>query len=249
MKETIHYTGRFDYITDEGHLKQVIRYITRNFKISENLTTLNKDKLDLWIERSKYEKSKRKDSRLALRFYLALPNDRKNDIEFRKKVLKKITEIIGIPDENIDAAFHIDSENNYHVHILIYPRYANGKKLRLSKDDLKNFHKEWDNFLKQEGYLIRKTNKGTKPYWKYMREKTEEMGYIPIPDFLIFYYVVKESYKYFYKSFIFYFSHFVSYKKDVVSKDFSCFHVSQTYFPSFFLLFYHFFIPPFSQSE
>jgi uncharacterized protein YaaW (UPF0174 family) len=71
------------------------------------------------------------------------------------------------------------------MHVLIYPRGKDGKKLRLSKNDLRKIHNEWDNFLKQEGYLIRKTNKGTKPYWKYMREKTEEMGYIPLPDFII----------------------------------------------------------------
>jgi hypothetical protein len=199
MKETIHYTGRFDYITDEKHLREVINYITRNLRLDSSLTTIDRNKRDIWIERSKYEKSKRKDSRLALRFFLTLPNDRKNDIEFRKKVLRKLTEMFNIPDENIDAAFHIDSKDNYHVHILIYPRGKDGKKLRLNRNDLENFHKEWDNFLKQEGYQIKRLNKGTKPYWKYMRQKTEEMGYIPLPDFIIDEELLKEGKKRFLK--------------------------------------------------
>ncbi|MGC8965175.1 MAG: hypothetical protein ACP5KI_07530, partial [Brevinematia bacterium] len=73
------------------------------------------------------------------------------------------------------------------MHVIIYIRKKDGKKLRLSKSDLKNFHNEWNKFLENEGYKIKRKNKNieTKPYWKYMRQKTEEMGYIPIPDFLI----------------------------------------------------------------
>ena len=185
MKKTIHYIGDITYIKDEGHLKEVMNYITRNFQLGRSLTTLNKEKRDVWIQRAKDEKAIRKDSQIALRFHLSLPNDKRDDTEFRKKVVKKLIEMFNIPSNHIDVAFHLDSENNYHMHILIYPRDKNGKKLRLKKNDLRKIHNEWDNFLKQEGYLIRKTNIGTKPYWKYMRQKTEEMGYIPIPDFLI----------------------------------------------------------------
>ncbi|MGC8735048.1 MAG: hypothetical protein ACP5RD_08520, partial [bacterium] len=71
------------------------------------------------------------------------------------------------------------------VHILIYPRDANGKKLRLKKDDLRNFHKEWDLFLQNEGYQIKRKNIGTKPYFQYMKEKTKEMGYLPIHSIAI----------------------------------------------------------------
>jgi hypothetical protein len=200
MKETIHYT-RFDYITDENHLKEVLNYITRNFKIEKSLTTLDKSKRDIWIQRAKDEKSIRKDSRIALRFFLTLPNDQRNNIEFRKKVVKKLIQIFDIPSNHIDVAFHLDSENNYHMHVIIYIRKKDGKKLRLSKSDLKNFHNEWNKFLENEGYKIKRKNKNieTKPYWKYMRQKTEEMGYIPIPDFIINEEMINEGKKRFLK--------------------------------------------------
>ncbi len=188
MKETIHYISDFTYIKDKGHLREVINYLTRNLKLDNSLTTINKDRRDLWLQRAQYEKSKRKDSQIALRFNVALPNDQRDNPEFRKKVFKKLVEIFDIPDEHLDIAFHLDTQNNYHAHILIYPRGKDGKKLRLSKNDLKRIHKEWDLFLQNEGYTIRKNGNNKvvkKSIWQYMKEKTKEMGYIPIPDFLI----------------------------------------------------------------
>jgi hypothetical protein len=182
MKETIHYISDFSYIKDRGHLREVLNYITRNLKLDNSLTTINKEKKEIWLQRAQYEKSKRKDSQLALRFHIALPNDQKDNPEFRKKVFRKLVEVFDIPDEHLDIAFHLDTQNNYHAHIIIYPRGKDGKKLRLKKNDLARIHREWDQFLQDEGYTIRKNNKVVKkPYFQYMREKTREMGYIPIP--------------------------------------------------------------------
>ncbi len=184
MKGTIHYIGDITYIKDEGHLREVINYITRNFKLGRSLTTLTEEKKEIWLQRAKDEKAARKNSRIALRFHLSLPNDQRNNIEFRKKVIKKLTELFGIPSHHIDVAFHLDSPNNYHMHILIYPRGKDGKKLRLERNDLARIHKEWDKFLQSEGYNVKKNGNNKvvkKSIWQYMKEKTKEMGYIPIP--------------------------------------------------------------------
>jgi hypothetical protein len=185
MKGTIHYIGDITYIKDEGHLREVINYITRNFKLGRSLTTLTEEKKEIWLQRAKDEKAiRRKNSRIALRFHLSLPNDQRNNIEFRKKVIKKLTELFGIPSHHIDVAFHLDSPNNYHMHILIYPRGKDGKKLRLERNDLARIHKEWDKFLQSEGYNVKKNGNNKvvkKSIWQYMKEKTKEMGYIPIP--------------------------------------------------------------------
>jgi hypothetical protein len=86
------------------------------------------------------------------------------------------------------------------MHVLIYPRGKDGKKLRLSKNDLRKIHNEWDNFLKQEGYNIKKNgNNVKKSIWQYMREKTEEMGYLPIPSFIIDEEMINEGKKRFLK--------------------------------------------------
>jgi hypothetical protein len=178
--ETIHYIGDFSYIKDENHLREAINYITRNFKLSKSLTTLNRDKLDIWLQRAKDEKAIRKNSQIALRFHLALPNDQINNKEFRKKVVKKLIEMFNIPSNHIDVAFHLDSYNNYHMHVLIYPRGKDGKKLRLKKNDLARIHKEWDLFLQNEGYQIKRKNTKRKSICKYMKDKMVEMGYLPI---------------------------------------------------------------------
>jgi hypothetical protein len=202
MKKTIHYIGDISYIKDEGHLKEVMNYITRNFQLGRSLTTLNKEKRDVWIQRAKDEKAIRKDSQIALRFHLSLPNDKRDDIEFRNKVIKKLIEMFNIPSHHIDVAFHLDSKENYHMHVLIYPRDKNGKKLRLKKNDLRKIHNEWDNFLKREGYNIKKNGNNKvvkKSIWQYMKEKTEEMGYLPIPSFIIDEEMINEGKKRFLK--------------------------------------------------
>ncbi|MGC8869419.1 MAG: relaxase/mobilization nuclease domain-containing protein, partial [Sulfurihydrogenibium sp.] len=184
MKGTIHYIGDITYIKDEGHLREVINYITRNFKLGRSLTTLTEEKKEIWLQRAKDEKAARKNSRIALRFHLSLPNDQRNNIEFRKKVIKKLTELFGIPSHHIDVAFHLDSPNNYHMHILIYPRGKDGKKLRLERNDLQKIHREWDKFLQSEGYNVKKNGNNKvfkKSIWQYTKEKAKEMGYIPIP--------------------------------------------------------------------
>jgi hypothetical protein len=67
------------------------------------------------------------------------------------------------------------------MHVLIYPRKKDGKKLRLEKRDLQRIHNEWDKFLQSEGYSLSNKNTKRKSIYKYMKDKMEEIGYIPIP--------------------------------------------------------------------
>jgi len=70
-----------------------------------------------------------------------------------------IAKELNINPENISIAIHlhkgISGNYNPHAHILVYPRDRNGKKLRLNRKDLSNFHRKWQEKLKQLGYRLK----------------------------------------------------------------------------------------------
>ncbi len=152
MKDTIHYISNISYISDEQSLKRHIKQLMNANK--QPIHTFWDDKMDTWIKRAKIEKAKRYDARIAMKFILALPNDKIDDIDFYNRISAFLVEFFHVPVEYVDFAVHKDNPNNLHMHVLIYPRGLNGKKLRLKKSDLSNFHKSWDFFLEQEGYRI-----------------------------------------------------------------------------------------------
>lgn len=153
MNTTIHYISDFTYIREPKHLKAHINYILRS-KAKPQSTLLVADKINVWMERAQFEKNKRHDSVIALKFVVALPNDRLNDTKFYSEVGHFLRTFFNIEMENVDLTIHRDNVENLHAHVLIYPRDIHGKKLRLNKKDLARFHKEWDAFLKRNGYEI-----------------------------------------------------------------------------------------------
>lgn len=153
MNTTIHYISDFTYIREPKHLKAHINYILRS-KAKPQSTLLVADKINVWMERAQFEKNKRHDSVIALKFVVALPNDRLNDTKFYSEVGHFLRTFFNIEMENVDLTIHRDNVENLHAHVLIYPRDIHGKKLRLNKKDLARFHKEWDVFLKRNGYEI-----------------------------------------------------------------------------------------------
>ena len=161
--ETIRYVS--DFVWFSGKVKsesykspwhaysQHLNYIGRK---DENIIVYNLNK-QLWHERVNFELSKRKDSRFALSFVLALPNfiNNNNVYIYKEKLLNFLAKQLNVPTENITLAFHfhgskVSNNLNHHVHVEIYPRDKNGKKLRIGRKELKKFHEEWDNFLKNE---------------------------------------------------------------------------------------------------
>ena len=178
MNETIHFISDIAYIKDVYHLKKHIKYVTR--PNAKPLHTYWGDKMNVWMERAKTEKAKRYDATLAMKFVLALPNDRMNDKAFYNKVGVFLSEFFRVPTEHIDLAIHRDNPENLHVHVLIYPRGEDGKKLRLKKNDLSNFHRAWDRFLEAEGYKIVKDPEDQRLEhlgWKLYRDTEIRMSY------------------------------------------------------------------------
>ena len=166
--ETIHYISDFTYFSGRKVsskynnvlevLEAHIGYIGRKAK---NIFTFNLN-LETWLERAKREIRKRWDSRVALKFVMALPLETKpeNVEEVARDLQKFIAENLNVPTENVSIAIHlhkgISGNYNPHAHILVYPRDKSGYKLRLDSKDLSEFHRRWQERLKELGYKIKK---------------------------------------------------------------------------------------------
>ena len=65
---------------------------------------------------------------------------------------------LNVPKDSVSIAIHlhkgISGNYNPHTHILVYPRDVNGKKLRLHKNNLADFHRNWDELLNRLGYSV-----------------------------------------------------------------------------------------------
>jgi len=136
--------------TDINQLKSHIRYITR--KSANPYIAISN--IETWEERARYEKSKRHDARIALSVVIALPNDRKDDIQFFEKVKEFLAKILEVPTHHIDYVVHRDNLENIHMHAIVYPRKINMKKIHLSISDIKKIHKANEEFLREHGYEV-----------------------------------------------------------------------------------------------
>lgn len=166
--ETIHYISDFTYFSGrkvKGKYRDVIHALREHIKYigrkAENVFTFNLNPSE-WIEKAKKEIAKRWDSRVALKFVMALPLETdKENIEVLAKGLQEfIAEQLNVEEENVSIAIHLHKgkSGNYnpHAHILVFPKTKNGKKLRLNRKDLKRFHENWQNLWREIGYKIRK---------------------------------------------------------------------------------------------
>ncbi|RUM27912.1 MAG: hypothetical protein DSY32_04930 [Aquifex sp.] len=135
-------------------LKHHIRYITKK-------TTATAGDYNIILNKAKEEVEKYTNPRVGLKFYIAVPNDW--DAE---KALTTVGNFVmrqfGVPEENIFLAFHDDAKNK-HVHVLIFPRNREGKKLRIGRRELRSFHKAWEDLLIEEGYEIFKLPEDASP--------------------------------------------------------------------------------------
>jgi len=163
--ETIHYISDFKFYSQRHYRTNVkyalLGYISYISREDENIFCFNLDKKK-WKKRADEELKKRWDSRIALSFIMALPKDvNKDNIQKWRKILTFfLKKTFNVPEDHISLAFHlhngISGEYNPHVHVLIYPRMKNNKKIDPKKNFLRNFHKEWDLILEKLGYKIRK---------------------------------------------------------------------------------------------
>jgi len=185
--ETIHYISDFTWFSGKkvsvkygnilNVLKAHISYIIRLKKDVDNVFTFNLNIKD-WLDKAKREISKRYDSRVALKFVIALPvNTNENNVDFFINLLKDfLSETFNVNPENVGIAIHLEKgisgKYNPHAHVLIFPRDKNGRKLRLNRSFLSSFHKKWIKLLDDLGYRVKKNPEelriphlGTKLYY------------------------------------------------------------------------------------
>lgn len=112
-----------------------------------------------------YEKKmKRKNSRLALRFYLILPEVWYNTsmrVPQYQRVLSEdianfLAKTLNVNKQDIMLFFHKTNEEgkHFHVHALILNQDINGKALRIQPHTLRDFHKAWEEFMAKKGYEV-----------------------------------------------------------------------------------------------
>lgn len=150
----IHYVSDFKWYSNKSlpaSYKSVIEQFSRHLNYVRNKATYISNENYKNLFEFAYERlQKRYDSRIALSFHIALPNSQKNN---KKNLAKKLEEFIekefNIDKENIYIFFHEDSVNNFHAHIITTTVDKSGKAFRFDKKFLSNFHKKYDEFLKE----------------------------------------------------------------------------------------------------
>jgi hypothetical protein len=166
--EAIHYISDFVYFSGRkvggkygnvlDALRAHIKYISRK---TDGVLTFNLNPKN-FLNKAKNEITKRWDSRVALKFVMALPleTNEKNAEKVVEKLKTFISQRLNVSKENIGIAVHlhkgISGNYNPHAHILIFPKTKDGKKLRLNRKDLSEFHRKWQALLREIGFDIRK---------------------------------------------------------------------------------------------
>ena len=125
-----------------------IKYLREKSRLSFNLDERK------WLKLAKQELQRRKRSRVALKFFIALPRKLVNINQLHKQLKAFLSKEFQVPHEFIAIAFIIN-DHNPHAHILIFPRRYDGKKLSLNKYDLRTFHKNFKTFWKRIGYTFK----------------------------------------------------------------------------------------------
>jgi len=159
---TIHQIGDFGWFSERktasSQYSSVISALKAHIRYVESKATAVFNSASNILAKAKEELKKRWDSRIALKFWIAVPKDWNENKAF-EIVLPFVSEQLGVPLENISAFYHAHP-NNPHIHLLIYPRDVKGRKLRLDKKELSEFHRAWDKLLQEMGYEIKRYKNG-----------------------------------------------------------------------------------------
>lgn len=159
---TIHQIGDFGWFSERktagSQYSSVISALKAHIRYLESKATAVFNSASNILAKAKVELKKRWDSRVALKFWIAIPKDWNEDKAF-KIVLPFVSEQLKVPLENISAFYHAHP-NNPHIHLLIYPRDVRGRKLRIGRRELSEFHRAWDNLLQEMGYEIKRYKDG-----------------------------------------------------------------------------------------
>jgi len=158
--EAIHQIAGFNWFSERKTLnsayRNVLEALSHHIAYVKNKASAILGDTSLLFEKAKQELSKRWDSRIALKFFIAVPKDWLNTP--RKALLlttKFVADFFDLPEENVFAFFHSNAQNP-HVHFVIFPRLKNGRKLDINRKKLSEFHKAWDELLQSMGYSIKR---------------------------------------------------------------------------------------------
>ena len=156
--ETIHSIGDFGWFSQKKTAPSygsVFKALKAHYRyVKSKASAFWNDNFKALLSKGKEEIAKRWDSRIALKFWVAVPKDW-DEGKALKRVVAFVSEQLNIPPKNISAYFH-PHPRNPHVHLIIYPRNREGKKLRINRKELKEFHKAWDIYLQELGYRIKR---------------------------------------------------------------------------------------------
>lgn len=157
-RETIYFVSDFIFFSNNNASEKYqnvlealiahIKYLQRKSRLSFNLDERK------WLKLARQELQRRKRSRVALKFFIALPRKLININQFYKQLRAFLAKELQVPPKFIAIAFAIN-DHNPHAHILIFPRKYNGKKLSLNKQDLRRFHRNLKTFWKRIGYTLK----------------------------------------------------------------------------------------------
>ncbi|MEM3830422.1 MAG: MobA/MobL family protein, partial [Conexivisphaerales archaeon] len=163
---TIHYMGDISYFSTIKSKK----YKSKVEMVHAHLKYLNKNLVasvgskDMILSTAK-KLDKRVNSRVAMKFHIAIPNDipREHYNEFLNEVAIFLENQFNIDRNNIYIVLHETHKlgktfgtENKHIHVVANTRTKDDKQIRLQPKDLSELHKNWDQFLMNYGYKIRK---------------------------------------------------------------------------------------------
>lgn len=160
---TIHQISDFIWFSERktsGKYGNVISALNSHIKYIENKATAVFNSATKILAKAKEELQRRWDSRVALKFFIAVPKDW-SEKEALDIAVNFVAQQLNIPLKNILACYH-EHPRNPHIHFVVYPRDAKGRKLRINRKELKEFHKAWDQLLNELGYEIKRYKDGFK---------------------------------------------------------------------------------------
>jgi len=174
---TIHQIGDFGWFSEKKTIgssyRNVLHALREHIKYVEKKAELIFGSVSQIFAKAKSELEKRWDSRVALKFWVAVPKDWQGE-EALERVVAFVSKELDVPPEHITAFFHAH-ENNPHVHIVLYPRNSEGRKLNITRRKLKEFHRAWDKYLESLGYEIKRFYKASVNIPNWLLHKDAEL--------------------------------------------------------------------------
>jgi len=167
-KITIKQIGKFGWFSPKattGKYKSVLDALKAHYEYISSKAEIVAGNFNSFLAKAKEELKRLANPRVGLKFFIAVPKDWTPE-EAIAKVKGYVMKKFSIVEDNLILAFH-SHEENPHVHVLVFPERADGRKLRIQPRDLKSFNDDWEKELLKEGYRIFKLPESLKkvPIW------------------------------------------------------------------------------------